>query len=368
MFLQSRRAPFILIATAIGAGLLAAGCSGSGEDAAEATTAAASTAATSPEVGSTSATTASSEGTPDLEKKGAIAVASEPEIVAVGAGSVWVSSRSGSVSRIDPRTNSVIARIRLPVRGTSWIAAEKRTVWVAVVGRGKVTLVRIDPKRDKVVARVDVGSGSGPPSALAVGAGAVWVALFDESKVARIDPQTNAVLKKIVTDEFQVGAPSGIAIAEGAVWAANHREGTVIQIDPKTNRVARRLRVELEEGAGPGRLSAGGDSLWLASAGGQTVARIEPRANRVSATLTGCPSVNVVAFGLGSVWGAQLGLGSVCEIDPTTKRTKGSVRIGKPGETTAGPNGSPVSVAVGFGSLWVTDFAGDRVVRLERTD
>ena len=245
MFVQPRRAAPFIFAAAIGAGLLAGACSGSGDDAAEATTAAPST-----EVGSTLATTASSQNAPDLAKKAAVDVAPGPEIVAIGAGSVWVSSRSGSVSRIDPRTNSVTAHIRLPVGGTSWIAAEKRAVWVAVVGRGKVTVVRIDPKRDKVVARVEVGSGSGPPSALAVGAGAVWVALFDESKIVRIDPQTNAVVKKIVTDEFQVGAPSGVAIAEGAVWAANHREGTVIQIDPKTNRIARRLRVELD-GAGP---------------------------------------------------------------------------------------------------------------------
>ena len=58
-----------------------------------------------------------------------------------------------------------------------------------------------------------VGHNSGA-GAIAVGAGAVWVANGDDESLSRIDPRTNAVVKTI-----KLGAhPQGITTVANTVW------------------------------------------------------------------------------------------------------------------------------------------------------
>jgi hypothetical protein len=80
---------------------------------------------------------------------------------------VWVAGPSGPVVRIDPRTNRIVARVTVPY--ASWTAASADAVWTASsVG----TLTRIDPKTNRAVAHVDAAfSNLGDP---AVVAGKVW--------------------------------------------------------------------------------------------------------------------------------------------------------------------------------------------------
>ena len=61
--------------------------------------------------------------------------------------------------------------------------------------------------------QIPVGNG---PTAVAFGAGAVWVANRYDGTVSRIDPETHEVVKTI-----EVGnAPSGIAVSDGRVWVS----------------------------------------------------------------------------------------------------------------------------------------------------
>ena len=54
------------------------------------------------------------------------------------------------------------------------------------------------------------------PAALAVGAGAVWVANAGDGTVSRIE-----IAKGEVVETIQIGnAPSGIAFGNGAVWVS----------------------------------------------------------------------------------------------------------------------------------------------------
>ena len=58
-----------------------------------------------------------------------------------------------------------------------------------------------------------IGVGQGP-TAIATGAGAVWVALADTGAVARTDPRTNRV-----TATIRVGhRPQGVVVGGGVVW------------------------------------------------------------------------------------------------------------------------------------------------------
>jgi hypothetical protein len=79
--------------------------------------------------------------------------------VAVGAGSVWVSSTSGeagAVLKVDLGTNRVVDRI--PVGSPTGVAFGQGSVWVTSSGTG--TLSRVDPRTGEVAAKIEVGRGA----------------------------------------------------------------------------------------------------------------------------------------------------------------------------------------------------------------
>jgi YVTN family beta-propeller protein len=103
--------------------------------------------------------------------------------VALGEGSVWVLNQTdGTVSRIDPQTNSVVATI--------------------------------------AVSSTPVDGGD-----IAVGCGAVW-ARVDDELVARIDPATNEVVARY-------GPPTddgSVACADHVLWISAHDANTIWRV------------------------------------------------------------------------------------------------------------------------------------------
>jgi YVTN family beta-propeller protein len=341
--------------------------------------------------------------------------------VAPAGGSVWVSSfTSNTLVRVSassatpapraviassgqtavantralPRGGKVVARIRLgrgapaPLGGGALTVGEG-AVWA--MSNAESTLMRIDPARNAVVARIKVP----PPEATAAGDGAVWLTYPSDDTVSRIDPATNKV-----TASIHVGPrPSGIAIAAGAVWVADAYGPSVSRIDPVTNRVVATIRV------GPTRaccaehmsLTATGGKLWVAvpnaneivgidtttndlvarlklpyspcaylvadqsgvwSAGGicaDSVGRIDTRTKALTATV-GEPHAVGLVLAFSSVWTAVIDSGNLDQIDPHTGRLIARLHVG----------GTPVRLGVGFGSIWVNDDNG-RVLRIQPT-
>ncbi|MGH2714081.1 MAG: ABC transporter substrate-binding protein [Thermoleophilaceae bacterium] len=92
-----------------------------------------------------------------------------PTSIALGEGAVWVSNRDdGTVSRIDPGTDSVTDTVRVGGSPEA-IAAGEGSIWVADTAGG--TVVRINPRARRVSDRISVESS---PVALLVAQGSVW--------------------------------------------------------------------------------------------------------------------------------------------------------------------------------------------------
>jgi YVTN family beta-propeller protein len=139
--------------------------------------------------------------------------------IAVGDAAIWVGTDVGVV-RIGVRSNGVSATIRLGVVIPTALAFGDGAIWVAArpgfrccppetVGTG--TLTRIDPATNSVEATIPIG---GNPAGLAVGEGSIWIADPSTRSVVRVDPETNRVVARI-----EVGArPRGIAVGGGSVW------------------------------------------------------------------------------------------------------------------------------------------------------
>ena len=87
--------------------------------------------------------------------------------VAVGAGSLWVAHGSSRVARLDPDTGRLLASVEVPAANS--VAVGDGSVWVA--GSDVGLLAKIDPATNSVVARVKLQPYL---CCVAVGGGYVW--------------------------------------------------------------------------------------------------------------------------------------------------------------------------------------------------
>ena len=161
------------------------------------------------------------------------------------------------------------------------------SIWVAMPD-GYVA--RLDPGSGRTTASVDVGN---EPSAIAAGAGSLWVANRADGTVTRIDPAT------LVTTTIPVGhSPAAIAVNRAGAWVVDAGDDKVVHIDLETNAVDGRTSV----GAAPTAVLSVPTALWVANGGDGTVMRLDPRSGRVRKTvhLGGMPDALTAAAG--KVW------------------------------------------------------------------
>ncbi len=199
------------------------------------------------------------------EERARIAVGGVPAGAAFAEGSAWVADSAGSrVFRIDGADNSVE---EIGVGESPYgITSGGGSIWV--VNRGSGTLTRLEPRTNAEVASVRVGSN---PKEAAFAAGRVFVTNTDSSTVSVVDSLTDEV-----TDTLRVGDdPRGVIAFAGHVWVVNGGSDSLSRIDPETLEV-----IETFKGLpkGPEAITAGPDTLWVTSGEGQRVARIDPGA------------------------------------------------------------------------------------------
>ena len=159
--------------------------------------------------------------------------------VVVVAGSVWVSSASGeagAVLRVDPETNWVVERISVPADSPTGLAFGHGSVWITSSGHGMVS--RVDPQTGEVAAKIEIGRGA-VDIAADESSGDVWVASVSEDRkqLSRVDPATNRVVAEIpIAAHSRYGGAQNVAVGEGAVWAQSG-DGRLFKVDPATNEV-----------------------------------------------------------------------------------------------------------------------------------
>jgi YVTN family beta-propeller protein len=299
-----------------------------------------------------------------------IPVGSAPTRVALGRDGVWViSQQDKTVTRIDPRTRTAVRTIALggpPID----VAVGEDAVWVLAsahtdpaLGIVPARISRIDPGLNDVLQTIPLGTGPfgfGAGGSLAAGAGAIWVANAESSvPVSRIDAATNRVTATFsLSGPRGLGSPSAggvppgsaIAIGAGAVWVVTDLE--VIRINPGSNSVSATIPLGVDVPTG---LAVGERAVWLVAKpsfrccpvkaiGTGTLTRIDPTTNSVEATVPLGGSPAGVTVGEGSVWIADAGAHSVVRVDPETNRVVARIKVG------ARPRG----IAVGNGSVWVS--------------
>ena len=147
---------------------------------------------------------------------GVTAVGAFPASVAVTDGGAWVANYGEGTVGVVGRNGRSLGTIRVG-RGPITVVADANAVWVALFWERQV--VRIDPDRRIVVARIPIGEGVW---GLAIGPDSVWVANRDSRTLTRIDTRSNRVAATIPLD----AAPYGVAYADGRLWVTTQRCGS----------------------------------------------------------------------------------------------------------------------------------------------
>jgi YVTN family beta-propeller protein len=262
-----------------------------------------------------------------------VPVGDGPHALAVGAGSVWAANTvDGTVTRIDHKDGQLVT---IPVHDdTSGMAFGEGSLWVT--DRQDETVSQISPDTNRVVD--DSIPAGNAPAAVAVAAGAVWIASDVDRSLKRIDITSGS------SREIKLGSnPTAIVAGGGAVWVASEEGGTVFRVEPRTGVVTHTVTV----GGGPVSLAVGEGAVWVANRQDATVSRIDPATNAVDTIAVG-EGPTAVAVGEGAVWVANGGEGTVSRIDPATRRPTATVAL----------KNSPTALAVADGSIWTAVIGG----------
>ena len=254
-------------------------------------------------------------------------------------GSVWVANDGGTLVRIDPRTNRVRKRIRVGA-GACFMAADAHALWIANYKGG---LVRVTPRGR--VQKIAVGA---TPDNVLVAYGRIWVTTWGAGKLAVVDPQSLKVVRRL-----DIGPrPAGLAARTGAVWVGFGRDATAIaRVSPRTLRIDR-IDVGVRE---PRGFVAGTKDLWIQANTGDLL-HFDPVARRVLAHLeVGRTLAQGAAAPDGTIWVPDKEQNIVYRVDPAKQRVIDSFR--------AGP-GAYVTLRA-YGSMWVTSYAGNDVRRFK---
>lgn len=180
-----------------------------------------------------------------------LSVPAASNYVAVGHGSVWASS-DNAVLRFDEDTGAPLAEITAGAVALRDLLVTDDGVWVAARNAG--TVFRIDPDRNTVVAEIAVDNG---PQGLAADEHGVWVtSQYGSGSVTLIDPDSN----EVVTTIPGVGSGIGITTGGGYVWVGTKNRG-ISRIDPTTYDTT----VVTEQNEWNYGVAYGDDDLWVSS-------------------------------------------------------------------------------------------------------
>jgi virginiamycin B lyase len=270
-----------------------------------------------------------------------------------------------------------------------WVVIAPDAVWVGSTGPNAVH--RIDPTTNKLIATVELAGE--PCAGLAVGFGSVWIPLCGKpSALAKVDVTRNVVSAVFPTGP--AGSEGGVTTSTDSVWLVTDKEGTLARIDPETGAV--RQIVKVPAGSYNPRFHAG--QVWVTRADGAEITAVDASSGAVLGTTKTGPGPRFLTSGAGSIWTLNQGDGSLTRIDIHSRQATHTVLLGTPGHggdiafgggmiwTTmpkvplsavntvdskllcqwVGPGGD--SLGIGHDAIWLTDYHGGTVSRLELQD
>ncbi|MGZ4309343.1 MAG: BTAD domain-containing putative transcriptional regulator [Gaiellaceae bacterium] len=235
-----------------------------------------------------------------------------------------------------------------------WLAAAAAVL--AAVAAGALAFVfsggsrGAAPTRPRPLGKHLLASISSPlPSCCAFGFGGVWIVGHHDETVAKIDPQRKKIVARYRIAGFQAEAPLAAA---GSLWSPAAGQAKFVRFNPVRKRVVATYPTTAAE------IAWGYNSIWATTRDHQLI-RINLRTNKIASRLRLSAGFNDfddgIAVGFGSIWITNTDNSTLLRIDPSSNRIVGSI-------TGFGSTNSWMPVSTGDGSVWVYRITGDQGV------
>jgi serine/threonine-protein kinase len=269
----------------------------------------------------------------DGEPAQGVSVGPRPTAVTVCGGSVWVTTRSGTVFQIEPGS---LTRHEVRVRGTPSDVANVGEL-AAVISGPPEQVTMIDAQFGQVSGVVDVPGSRLPGTAVAFGRD-VWVANPGGHRLNLLGPPYTAISASVALP----GSPRLVAAGEGALWAVGGH--TLWRVDAHALRFVASTRLPFA----PVAIDAGNGGVWLADRSGNAVVRIDPSSGRAAQRIKVDDAPTAIAVGADAVWVSNSADGTVSRIDPRRSAVAETIPVG----------GEPIDLVAGLGAVWVVRRTG----------
>jgi YVTN family beta-propeller protein len=260
-------------------------------------------------------------------------VGTRPTAVTVCGGSVWVTTRSGTVFQIQPKS---LTPNRVRVRGRPSDVANVGDLAAVVSGPPEQVTI-VDAQFGQISGVVQVPGARVPATAVAFGRD-VWVANPSGRSLDLLAPPYTGITKSVRLP----GAPRLVAAGAGAVWAVGGR--TLWRVDARTLRPVARTRLPFA----PSAIAADNGGVWLADRSGDAVGRVDPASGRLTQTIKVGREPTAIAVGVDAVWVASRADGTVSRIDPRSNAVDKTIRVGA----------EPMDLVAGLGAVWIVRRTG----------
>ena len=214
-------------------------------------------------------------------------------------------------------------------------------------------LIRVNSKDNSTI-EIDLGKEYfGLNRGIATGEGAVWVPDVGGDTIYKVDPATNAAVKKVPAK--MASGEGTIGVGEGGVWVVTEEKGdrTLVRFDPTSG--AEEATISLPSSAVAVIVAYG--SIWVTGDTKSELYRIDPKTNSIVSTIPMSSQPRFLAAGEDSIWVFNQGDGIVQRVDPSTNQVTAEIDTGRPG---GGGN-----IVVGGGYVWLSMLHGTPVVQIE---
>ena len=238
---------------------------------------------------------------------GSRGTAGVPTNATTGAAAVWITAgfgtgggADGAVSKLDPSTGQITDAFDTSI-GSQGIAYGADSVWVADPTTASVT--RFDPVAQTTdPIPLPVSDPPARPDAIAfgeLGGAAVWVGDALSSNLYRVDVGSGGKVRTYTVG----GPPTAIAVGPDAVWVASERRDAIYALDPLTGSVRTSVDVGAHGCNGPASIAVNDEGVWIACAISHQVMNIDPADVTVTTTLAvSATPVALTTAQDGSVW------------------------------------------------------------------
>lgn len=250
----------------------------------------------------------------------------------------------------------VEATLDIPAAGN--VLSTHDRLWV--ISGGKAIVTQVDPGTNAVIRRIRVPY---PVAYGTVAQGSLWLVSYGENVLIELDAHTGKLLRTLDSSpELPLGGPIGIVVTGRDLWVLNHDNSRLLRINERTGTLTSITKLPGDAAAGPLLV---GHTLWVGMTAQGFLHQVDPASGKIVGrplhVRTGlCAGASVIRH---DIWVTSVPFGDFECINGTSRVDTSSGHVTA---LTSAEGKSLYTLTRYAGSLWAADL-GKTLYQLDRS-